>query len=169
MLCDACKENQATVRLISVVDGQKTERHMCMPCVTKQKLRLRTEGVQSILSAFISSNAGKRVPKNPDLRCSGCGVRYDDAIQAAQMGCAHCYQEFSGQLKPVLFRMHGNVHHVGRMPQNVDFSMKKQRRLEQIRREMDIAVVLENFELAATLRDEIRELELKGQGGSLNA
>jgi len=168
MLCDVCKENQATIRLISVVDGQKTERHLCTSCVTKQKLQLRTEGVQNILSAFISNNVGKKASRNPDLRCSGCGMRFDDVVHLAKMGCAQCYQDFSEQLKPMLLRMHGGLRHTGRVPQNADVSMKAQRRIEQIRREMDMAVVVEDFELAATLRDEIKELEIKGQGGGLN-
>ena len=169
MFCDVCKENQATIRLISVVDGQKTERHLCTSCVTKQKLLLRTEGVQNILSAFIQNNAGKRTSKTADLRCGGCGMRFADMTHLGKVGCAQCYQDFAGQLKPLLLRMHGNVRHTGRIPKNADVSMKRQRRIEQIRREMDMAVVLEDFELAAELRDEIKELELKGQKGGPNA
>lgn len=168
MLCDICKVNPATIRLLAVVDGQKTERHLCTSCVAKQKLQLRTEGVQNILSAFISNSIGKRQSSNPDLRCSGCGTQYDDAIRTAKMGCAQCYRDFYDQLKPLLLRMHGGIRHMGRVPQNADRSMKTQRAIEQIRREMDMAVVLEDFELAATLRDEIKALEIKSQSGGAN-
>ena len=65
--------------------------------------------------------------------------------------------------------MHGNARHIGRIPKNADASMKTQRRIEQIRREMDMAVVLEDFELAAELRDEMKELEWKGQKGGPHA
>jgi len=169
MLCDVCKENQATIRLISVVDGQKTERHLCTSCVSKQKLLLRTEGVHNILSAFIQNSAGKRGAKTNDLKCQGCGMRFADAAQMAKVGCAQCYRDFAEPLKPLLTRLHGGVRHTGRIPQNADATMKKQRGIEQIRREMDMAVVLEDFELAAELRDEIKELELKGQKGGPNA
>ena len=168
MLCDVCKENQATIRLITDVNGQRTERHLCPSCVSKQKLLFRTEGISNILSAFLQSNTGKRMQKAADLRCAGCGMRFADVTRLGKVGCAQCYQAFAGQLKPLLSRMHGNAQHIGRIPNNANITMKTQRRIEQIRREMDMAVVLEDFELAAELRDEIRELELKGQKGGAN-
>lgn len=161
MLCDVCRENQATIRLIAVVDGQKTERHLCTACVAKQKLQLRTEGVSNILSAFIGGS-GRKPQKHPELHCSVCGLAYDDAVQTAKMGCAQCYQDFKPHLQPLLLHMHEGVRHVGRIPQRADASMKAHNRIEQIRREMDMAVVLEDFELAAVLRDELKALECQG-------
>lgn len=163
MLCDVCKENQATIRLIAVVDGQKTERHLCTACVAKQKLHFKTEGMPSILSAFISG-MGKKPQKHPDLRCSGCGCAFDDVIQTAKMGCTQCYQDFQEYLNPMISQMHAGLRHVGRVPKHADVSMKAHSRIEQIRREMDMAVVLEDFELAAALRDELKALECQGGG-----
>lgn len=163
MLCDVCRENQATIRLIAVVDGQKTERHLCTACVAKQKLQLKTEGISSVLSAFMAG-VEKKPQKHPDLRCGGCGLRYDDMMQAGKMGCAMCYQDFREHLRPLLLQMHEAARHVGRVPKYADAPMQAYSRIEQIRREMDMAVVLEDFELAATLRDELRALECQGGG-----
>ena len=29
MICDVCKKNEATVKLIEIIDGNKAERHLC--------------------------------------------------------------------------------------------------------------------------------------------
>lgn len=38
MLCDNCKQNEATVHMTRVVNGKKTERHLCNVCAAKQPM-----------------------------------------------------------------------------------------------------------------------------------
>ncbi len=167
MLCDDCKKNPATVRLIAIVDGNKTERNLCASCVARQKLQLRSDGVQSMLSAIISG-AGKTTIKHPGLRCSACGMEYDDFLKTSRLGCAQCYQDFRAQLRPLLIRLHGRAQHAGRVPERVEDSLKALSRMEHLRREMDLAVACEDFEQAAALRDEMRMLAATCQGGKIN-
>lgn len=157
MVCDICKKNEATVKLIAIIDGEKTERHLCGECVEKQKRVMRSEGMQSMLSAIISS-AKRPGLANAGLRCSGCGLSYDEFRKTSRLGCAQCYTDFRQQLKPLLLRLHGRAQHAGRMPEHVEVEMKEECRLEQLRRELEIAVACEEFEQAAVLRDELRAL-----------
>lgn len=36
MLCDNCKKNEATVHMTRVVNGKKSERHLCNACAKQQ-------------------------------------------------------------------------------------------------------------------------------------
>ena len=167
MICDACKKNEATVKLIAIIDGAKTERHLCTECVEKQKRQMREEGMQSMLSAIISGQ--RRSTTTTGLRCSNCGLSYDEFRKTSRLGCAQCYADFRTQLRPLLLRLHGRTQHAGRMPERVDAQLKRDSRLEQLRRDMEIAIACEDFEQAASLRDELRSLTTAAEGGTAGA
>lgn len=164
MLCDECGKNQATVRLIAIVNGNKTERNLCPVCVARQKQQLRSDGVQSMLSAIITG-ARRTTVKHPGLRCTNCGLEYDEFQKTSRLGCANCYQDFRAQLRPLLLRLHGRAQHAGRVPEKVEETMKTKSKMEQLRREMDLAVACEDFEQAAVIRDELRALSAVGCEG----
>lgn len=157
MICDACKKNEATVKLVAIIDGTKTERHLCAECMEKQKSRVRAEGMQSMLSAIIAG-ARRTGMVHSGLRCSNCGLSFDEFRKTSRLGCAQCYTDFRTQLHPLLTRLHGRVQHAGRIPERVDVKLKMDGRLEQLRRELEIAIACEEFEQAAQLRDEMRTL-----------
>ena len=166
MICEVCKKNEATVKLIGIIDGNKTEGHLCAECVEKHKQQMRAEGMQSMLSAIISS-ARKSARQYEGLRCSNCGLSYDEFRKTSRLGCAHCYEDFRVQLKPLLTRLHGRTRHEGRIPERVGEELKRNSRLEKIRREMEVAVACEDFEQAAALRDELKSLTaLEGSGAN---
>ena len=39
MICDECKKNDATVHLTNIVNGKKTERHLCADCAAKHNIQ----------------------------------------------------------------------------------------------------------------------------------
>lgn len=168
MLCDDCGKNQATVRLVAVIDGNKTERHLCPACMQKHKLQMRAEGVQSMLSA-IWSGVNRTIVKHPGLACPCCGLAYDEFVKTSRLGCAQCYEAFRAQLRPMLVRLHGRGQHAGRVPERADDSHKAGSRMEQLRREMDVAIACEDFEQAAVLRDELRALAAAWKGAGSDA
>lgn len=163
MTCDVCKKNEATVKLIAIIDGTRTERHLCAQCVENHKKQMRVEGMQSMLSAIISS--ARKSTGQSGLRCSNCGLSYDEFRKTSRLGCAQCYSDFRVQLRPLLMRLHGRAEHAGRVPELVEPALKINSRVEQLRREMEVAVACEDFEQAATLRDELRALNTIEEGG----
>lgn len=166
-MCDVCGKHEATVKLIAIVNGVKTERHLCPDCVEKHKKQVRAEGMQSMLSAIISG-ARRTGIQQSRLRCSNCGLSYDEFRKTSRLGCAQCYSDFRLQLRPLLLRLHGRTRHAGRMPERVDTRLKTNSRLEQLRRDLEIAVACEEFEQAAVLRDELRAMKT-GEGSGVNA
>lgn len=116
--------------------------------------------------------------------CTGCGLSFAQFRQAGMLGCPQCYISFEGQLGPLLSRAHeGGTHHVGKIPRSLellrtappqagapgqesararveaDARAQEQARAEVLRRQLAVAVSSENYERAATLRDELRKLE----------
>ena len=95
-------------------------------------------------------------------RCSSCGITLDDIVKSGRVGCTDCYTEFYDKLMPSVGRIHGNTYHIGKKPvKNIEQvqAIRVKSELEILRDVMDKAVKAEEFERAAQLRDQIRELE----------
>lgn len=159
MLCEECKKNTAT-HVITVMTGEGTAtRHLCQACVDQMESSIAQGDVSTFLSALLSILS--RQPQEDTLRCEACGLSYEEFQTTGKLGCAHCYEAFAEQLKPLLLRVHGRSQHAGRVPQ----SHLRERRfalcLTELKARMEQAVSCENFEEAAQIRDEIRALQEK--------
>jgi protein arginine kinase activator len=55
--------------------------------------------------------------------------------------------------------MHKGVSHVGRVPEGLMAMQFRHKRLEELRNRLEQAIAAENYEEAAGIRDEIRNLE----------
>ena len=92
------------------------------------------------------------------LTCAACGQTYRAFKESGKLGCAACYDTFEEQLLPLMRKIQKGDHHVGKCPRGTaEPSIEEQ--LADLRRQLQQAVEREEFEQAATLRDEIRRLE----------
>ncbi|EPZ45891.1 UvrB/UvrC motif-containing protein [Alicyclobacillus acidoterrestris] len=167
MLCERCHERAATVHVTKIVNGEKTGYHLCEQCAKEQG---------EIMNPFVAGNAfdfnkllsgllnmesspGYTPTQVNQLRCSTCGMTYNQFTQLGRFGCPDCYDNFASRLEPLLRRIQTGNSHSGKVPTKSGEKIQQQRRLEALRRELQQAVAEENFERAAELRDEIRTLE----------
>lgn len=165
MLCDECKKNPATIHYTQVVGGVSHEMHLCAACMKKRKGGFDLGDMQGLLSSLLSGmessgeeSAEERAPEVKTLRCSRCGMEFARFRKTGMLGCAQCYQDFRGQLAPILKRIHGRVQHAGHVPPSVNHAQRVREETERLKAEMNEAVLQENFERAAQLRDQIRAL-----------
>lgn len=172
MLCEQCKQAPATVHITQVVNDAKREMHLCEQCAAQvtgdmgltwstfsfNKLLgglLEPEGVSG-LAAASPAGAG---------RCPNCGLTFADFRRLGHLGCSQCHVTFGRQLEPVLRRIHGSATHAGKVPARQAGQLRAQRELERLRQELNEAIVKEEYERAAELRDRIRMLEKQEQPG----
>lgn len=166
MLCDECKRRPATVHFTKVVNQHKTEAHLCEECARKLGDEFLLEpGVtfHHILSGLFeaepAAGAVGSLPPTQKVRCSSCGLSFADFRRLGHLGCSHCYEQFERQLEPILRRIHGSIHHTGKVPRRAAAHLQRERKLRLLREELDEAVAKEEYERAAELRDLIRRLE----------
>lgn len=101
------------------------------------------------------------------VRCPKCGSSFNDIVREGRVGCAECYKVFYNELKPSLQRIHGQIHHSGKIASTAEPVSEEEAKIdekEELKKQMNEAVAAQNFELAAQLRDRIKELE----GGNEN-
>ena len=166
MTCDFCGEREATVHLTEMIDAQTRELHLCEACA-REKGAAATQGfglaeLLAGLSDFALKSEGEKKEK---LVCPACGMTYEDFRKSGRLGCGNCYETFHRLLAPLLRRIHGSTHHVGRSP---ELAAKSQAAtaaatddLKALKEKLKSAVAGEAFEEAARLRDKIRVLESK--------
>jgi protein arginine kinase activator len=91
-----------------------------------------------------------------DIRCPGCGFTQADFKKAGRLGCAQCYTTFAEGLESLLKSMHKGTKHVGKVPAVLRQGRDLAERLKHLQKKLDRAVTAEDFEQAASLRDEIK-------------
>lgn len=171
MLCQMCGQHPATTHIKTIVNGKLTQAHLCADCAKKQGYgNLFADwgsGFGSLLSGFMGSAA----PARQVTRCPGCGASFEDITRSGKIGCAECYHTFRGQLLPIIQRIHGTAQHKGKVPGSsalrvTDTNNKivavEETPLEEKKRLLKQAIEVQDFERAAVLRDEIKELEQHG-------
>ena len=165
MLCELCKQSQATVHLTEIVNDQMTELHLCETCANQKGAQVESHfGLADLLSGL--ADFGK--PQEPEevtaRACSACGMTYEDFRQAGRLGCAGCYATFKRSLGSLLKRIHGSPIHIGKSPMRLIKPAKTSKsELLELKRKLERAITQEAFEEAAKLRDQIRQLEQQEQ------
>jgi len=91
-----------------------------------------------------------------EIRCPGCGFTQADFKKAGRLGCAQCYATFAEGLEGLLKTMHKGIKHVGKTPAALRQGRDLNERLKHLQKKLDKAVTTEDFEEAASLRDEIK-------------
>jgi protein arginine kinase activator len=162
MLCEQCGDQEATVHLTQIVKDEHHSVHLCAACAAERGVHAELSPPAAPLVDFLAQ-MGKGLPleTHPGVhQCSFCGLSLDDFKRTGRLGCAHCWVEFEGQLRPLLRRLHGGTRHVGKIYLSPDpHEADRTARLISLRRSLQRAIEDEDFERAATLRDEVRELE----------
>ncbi len=157
MLCDKCKKHPATTHVHSVVNGVAVEKNLCSYCAAEDYVGGQGSIVHMLASMFGESLAHR--PPQAGLRCSCCGLSFADIAERGKAGCPQCYTTFKNQLLPSIQRLHGKTKHVGKVPSNASEEIKKSAQLDKLKERLKEAIMAEDFEQAAVLRDEIKQLE----------
>lgn len=166
MLCQECGKRPASLHFSKIVNGEKSEYHLCESCAReKGELIPGTQGgfsIHNLLSGLLNFETveqGKREASTENLRCEECGMTYSQFSKLGRFGCSSCYKYFNSRLDPLFKRVHGSTAHTGKVPVRVGGEIRTKRQLEDLKRRLQESISHEEFETAAKLRDEIRGLE----------
>ena len=165
VLCEECKTNEASYTISVMVGGEITTRHLCGDCMAKMNMDIASGNIKSLLSTILSAITGDTAPGSAEkeVTCPRCGMTLSVFTRTGHLGCPKCYEAFREQLQPMLLQIHGRVQHAGRQPLSTAEEQRKRSATEQLQRQMEQAVALEDFETAAKLRDQIRALSVSGE------
>ncbi len=163
MLCDNCGKNEAEVHLTQIVENEMTTVHLCPACAADKGLDAGSSAKNLPLSDFLAQ-MGQAAISDEEAAvagpCSYCHTTVDDFRRTGRLGCPHCYSIYETQLRAILRRIHGSTYHLGKVyVPPASTGVDRSARLAGLRRKLQRAVEAEDFERAALIRDQIRELE----------
>jgi len=153
MLCQQCKE---------LVGEAVQQVHLCEKCAAERGLPTTIAMPKPTAIGDFLSSVQNQVSAMPGdaARCAYCGTSLRDFRASGRLGCAQCYGAFEQSLRDLLRRVQGNVKHMGRQyDAPTGEVMTQDAALSHLRQQLNDAISREEFESAASLRDQIRTLE----------
>ena len=158
MLCDECGKNPASIKMVTVVAGERRELNLCPACAAKRRIPPKSIGMGQLLAAVL--NAPRQEKETETSVCTACGTKLSQILRTQRVGCAQCYEQFHAQIGALLKKAQGADTHIGRQPERE--RKDEESALSRLRQELEMAVACENFEEAAALRDAIHALSVPG-------
>lgn len=156
--CDNC-EKAATIHLTEIIGGEKVEKHLCETCAVDEGITIKSNvPISELLEDFIlQTSAGVELS---ELTCDICGMSFSEFRNQGVLRCPHDYDAFKQALEPLLRRaQEGGIEHIGKVPHRAGAVEKKQNAILRLRAQLKAAIASEDYEQAASLRDEIQEME----------
>ncbi len=164
MQCQICNKRTATIHLTEINDGVRSEMHICEQCAAEQGVAPQSQmSINELLSHLLAvqpSDEEMFGPSEKTLACPNCGFTLDRLRKEGTLGCPMDYRTFEEGLLPLIERAHnGKSTHCGKVPTKVPRDTKKFVELSQLRQQLEQAVRDEDYELAASLRDKMKQIE----------
>ena len=169
MLCEKCKKNPATTHIRKWVNGVQEEWILCSQCAKEMGYNQLSFFKGGLLGSLFSGELSGKTADGA-LRCPCCGISFEEIAKSGEVGCAHCYEFFRTRLTPTIEKLHGKAGHLGKIPRRKQEEQKPVEKEEKIhpltKLKEDLARAIENqeFEQAAVLRDQIKEMEGEQNG-----
>jgi protein arginine kinase activator len=166
MKCSNCGEREGVVSLTQIEQGDVRTVSLCAKCAAEKGIETGVAVTETPLGGFLAALGENLDPDAPlgaalELHCTGCGATLRDFRETGRVGCADCYRSFDAPLRELLRRLHGSTHHTGMHYASGELGATPVAlpSLHELRDQLRQAIASEQFELAAELRDRLREKE----------
>jgi protein arginine kinase activator len=167
MICQICRENQATIHLTQQKSDKVVKIHVCRRCAEEKGfdyLEKSNFALGDIISGLFGDSAGAVKHRKRANVCALCGTSHEDFRDVAKLGCSECYEFFKPHVMSVLRNLHVKTQHFGKFPKSRSEKAEVARRVTILKEELDRAIAEECYERAAEIRDELRMLDEQDKG-----
>jgi protein arginine kinase activator len=171
MLCERCKNIEATIHLTEIIKDVKSEVHLCESCAREIGLNSKLSNFSLSIPEMLSFLDVSEVDEvTVGSVCKSCGMSFMDYSKENKLGCPDCYVHLEDSLKSVIAGYHGAVRHVGKQPSGLTDiaagtytrsarTLPAKQSLDELKKQLNRAVFEERYEEAAVLRDRISDME----------
>ena len=168
MKCQKCNKREATAHITKIVNGHKEEIFLCSECAAENQEYKNMKanmnfGIGDFLTGMFTGGKHTAISEQSIDVCPACHMPYEDFLKRGKLGCGDCYSAFSGRIKRPLKQIHGTCEHIGKVPKRGGGEMMLGRRISALEAELNAAVLKQDFETAAKLRDEIRDMKAQAE------
>lgn len=158
MKCQICGA-PATVHLTQIVGGKMQKIDLCDKHAKEQGVVDPTGFSLADMLLGLGATENMKTGNPDDLECPQCGFSHQDFKKTGRLGCPSCYETFNDGLQLILKDMHKDTVHRGKIPAKLQKSKIYQARILELQSDLQEAVRTEKYELAASIRDQIVQME----------
>jgi protein arginine kinase activator len=160
MQCQVCKKSPATVHLTQIIENQVKKVDLCEACAKEKGVNDPTGF--SLADLLLGLGASQKMEEantatGSEVACRHCGFTQADFKKT------ECYNVFADGLDALLKGMHKGTQHKGKVPPAVRRVISQEAKLTKLEAALKAAIAKEDFETAATLRDEIKQAKKAAQ------
>ena len=157
MICDFCKENDATVFLEMHGPASTRKLKLCRECAAKLGV---TEDPKAISALFQELSASEKKVNDEDKKaCPVCGTQLGFLKRTKQAGCPECYSIFKDQIKDILSKQGIKGPYKGVMPNRLSTFRSVLTDRIALQAKLEESIKNEDYEKAAIYRDYLKALE----------
>ena len=172
MLCEKCQKKEANVFFTEVVDKQIQKHCLCESCSSKIPQIIENPNLSysfekiliNFLDFFVSQISKPQKENSSSEECFFCGITFQEFQKHPRFGCANDYEVFKDPLENILQTIHGANTHIGKKTKKVLEKEKNFKKIEDLQKQLNLAVQEERYEDAAVFRDQIALLERQKNG-----
>lgn len=161
MKCEVCHQEEATIHLTQVIDGEVKKINLCQKCAQESGIDLNSP--ISITDVLLGLGAVKEpaLPSSAafDLSCERCGMTRAEFKNNARLGCSECYNAFMAEIEAIIQALHHSRQHVGKIPARQGSEARINAQIAALQKDLETAIATEEYEIAANLRDKINALK----------
>ena len=183
VMCDICKQKPAVRKVVTFNKENKKVSYLCEDCYFERQQNAKI----SIMHGIANQTAGTASSETAYARenvCRKCGTTAGEFLRTGILGCDNCYTDLAPEILAMIKSSQGNAAHTGKSPtqtaqKKAGVTVRKEKasenRLESVPEENEIlklkkqlegAILTEDFEQACVLRDKINALEAEDNGNA---
>jgi protein arginine kinase activator len=176
--CSVCGGKEALL-FVKLADGQKTlEKGLCASCAmlymdkkmqmgeggaADKKLLETLEEMKKLLSSIVTDikNIAFSTDAHDDmtiLKCSNCGLTYEDFRTSGYLGCPYCYHAFAEQIGEIFFEVERGGFHKGKMPKSFARLYLFKKEIGFLKNQLKKSLSIENYEQADKIKKKLEKL-----------
>lgn len=170
MLCERCGKNEAMIHVVKIVNGKKSEAMLCEKCARELSNMPLKQAINSESKSFLENRMKdffNMLEKNNkfEVVCKKCGTTYSQFKKTGKLGCGECYDSFKEELASKVQEIQGHTEHIGKIPVREEKKVISNKKVNELKKALQEAIIEEEYEKAAVIRDEIKFYEsMKGSG-----
>ena len=157
MICQSCKKKKAVLHTYCISNNDLVDVHYCEECGRKQSVEedvCLDDSLYNLLDGLIKTRNQEVALESVDT-CGFCGTSLKEIRKNNNLGCPNCYEQFSEDVSSL--KRH-SVHEYKKTVGSGDEAPG----LHLLRKKLEDAVMQEDFEKAASIRDKILDCEKEG-------
>ncbi len=149
---------KANVHFTQIINNKILKMDLCESCAKQHGIG---DPPSFSLSELLSKTSLFSEEPTGEIVCPRCGFSPSNAHfkKLGRLGCPMCYEQFRTMLGTILHDLHPKHLHKGKRPSNILGRSATREKVKALELDMKKAIQAEDYEKAASVRDEITKLK----------